>query len=280
MDAAQSIRSTGRLLRAIYETARTRDLSMLAASVTYYAFVSLIPLIVLALAVGSLVGGERFAEALVLLVADALPAEGEDILLEILATEVGRAQATLIALPIGAWGVFKIVRGLTISFDRLYGEMELPTLRKQVIEATVVSVGIIVALTIMLLVGGLIGLLRLDLGPLVVLSGWFGLFLGLTLAFLPMYYTLPPIRVTLVEALPGTVLAAGGLTVLQLAFQAYAASASRLSTYGVLGTILLFVTFLYFAGLLVMLGVVVNVALGHPDRLVRPTTGGAADPAS
>ena len=42
---------------AIYRTASDRDLTFLAAGFAYYAFVSLIPLVLLALVVGSLLGG-------------------------------------------------------------------------------------------------------------------------------------------------------------------------------------------------------------------------------
>jgi len=66
-------------LTTIYRTASDRDLTFLAAGFAYYAFVSLIPLILLALVVGSLVGGEQAAQRLITVAGDFLPASGGEL---------------------------------------------------------------------------------------------------------------------------------------------------------------------------------------------------------
>jgi hypothetical protein len=83
---------------------------------------------------------------------------------------------------------------------------------------------------------------------------------GLALAFYPLYYFLPMDDVTLREAIPGAVFAAIGWTVLQTGFRIYAAQAGG-SAYGVIGAALLILTFLYFGGMILLIGVAINAVL-------------------
>jgi hypothetical protein len=88
---------------------------------------------------------------------------------------------------------------------------------------------------------------------------------GLTAAFLPLYYVLPARGLSVREALPGALFAAVGWTALQTGFRIYATTAGA-SAYGVLGAALLLVTFLYFGGLILLVGVVLNaVVAGRID---------------
>jgi membrane protein len=98
----------------------------------------------------------------------------------------------------------------------------------------------------------------------------------LTLAFLPMYFVLPPVDVTLGEVLPGAAVAAVGWVLLQVAFRIYAANAGQFEGYGLIGGVLLFVTWLYFASIVVLLGAAVNAVRGGavreaPEATVEPT---------
>jgi len=52
--------------------------------------------------------------------------------------------------------------------------------------------------------------------------------------------------------------AAVGWVILQIGFQVYASNASQYAVYGLIGTVLLFVTWLYFASMFILLGVAVN----------------------
>jgi hypothetical protein len=90
---------------------------------------------------------------------------------------------------------------------------------------------------------------------------------GLTVTFLPLYYLLPGVTVSVGEALPGALLAAVGWTLLQSGFRLYAGVVSATQVYGVLGAVLLIVTFLYFGGVILLLGVVFNAVLA--GRLSR-----------
>ncbi|MFQ3293598.1 MAG: membrane protein [Halobacteriales archaeon] len=63
------------------------------------------------------------------------------------------------------------------------------------------------------------------------------------------------------EALPGTVTVAIGWTLLGGAFSWYATTAGNFALYGVLGGVLLLLTWLYFGAMLVILGAVLNAVI-------------------
>jgi len=88
--------------------------------------------------------------------------------------------------------------------------------------------------------------------------------------FLPLYFLLPDAAVTVREVLPGAVFAALGWTVLEAAFHLYATYVSGASVYGLLGGVLLALSWLYLGALLLLLGAAVNaVRSGHAPRVDR-----------
>ncbi|AFH21847.1 hypothetical protein OSG_eHP10_00185, partial [environmental Halophage eHP-10] len=99
--------------------------------------------------------------------------------------------------------------------------------------------------------------------PLVGAASVLALPLFLAAVFLPMYYLLPQPSIGVREALPGAAFAAVCWTLLQARFQVYAAGAAQYQVYGVIGGILLLVTWLYLAAVVVVFGGVVNVVLAH-----------------
>lgn len=85
---------------------------------------------------------------------------------------------------------------------------------------------------------------------------------GLTLVFLPMYYFLPDIEIISVrQALPGAFLAATGWSILHTLFGLYASNAAQYDAYGVVGAIMLLVTWLYLGGIVIILGALLNYVL-------------------
>ncbi|PSQ33611.1 hypothetical protein BRD09_00260 [Halobacteriales archaeon SW_10_68_16] len=104
------------LARAVVVTARDQQLSFLAAAIAYYAFVSLVPLVVLALAIATLVWGG-------------------------LTSTSGRGGATVLGVVVLLWSSLRLFRGLDIAFSRVYGAVESVSLVEQVTEALVVLLG-------------------------------------------------------------------------------------------------------------------------------------------
>ena len=249
---------------SIYRTASDREITLLAAGFAYYAFVSLIPLVLLALVVGSLLGGEELAHRLIEFAGDLLPEAGEQLVTDALTTEAGRAEASIVALVVATWGGLKVFRGLSKAFDEVYGVAGENSLLEELRDGLVVVVAVSGAVGLMIVVGIVLGIFAAEI-PFVGVVSWAVLMLGLFFVFLPIYYVLPPVDVRLGEAIPGTVFAAIGWTVLQIGFQIYAANAAQYEAYGAVGAVLLFVTWLYFAGILILTGVVINVVLTRPE---------------
>ncbi len=248
---------------SIYRTASDRDLTFLAAAFAYYAFVSLIPLILLAIVIGSLLGGEQVAQRLISVAGDYLPAAGEQLVTQAMTTESGRAEATVIAIVVAAWGALKVFRGLSLAFDKVYDDVAEDSLVDQIRDGLTVIAAGAGALALMIVIGTVLAIVA-DTLPFVGALGWLALLIGLVLVFLPVYYVLPPIPVDLREVLPGAIFAAVGWTVLQVGFQLYASNAAQYQAYGAVGAVLLFVTWLYFAGIIILVGAVLNVVRSHP----------------
>ncbi|MFC7113866.1 YhjD/YihY/BrkB family envelope integrity protein [Natronoarchaeum sp. GCM10025703] len=86
-------------LRTILRTAQSEGITFLAAGVAYYAFVSLIPLMLLALVIGSIMGGDVFEGQIIAFVGEFLTPEAQEALVEALTGEAGRSGATAIGQP-------------------------------------------------------------------------------------------------------------------------------------------------------------------------------------
>jgi YihY family inner membrane protein len=246
---------------AVVAGIRDERVTFIAASLAYYAFVSLLPLLIIALTVASLVGGSAFADSLARRVGEALGPSAGDLVREALTASLAQAGASAFGVVVLLWSGLKLFRGLDIAFSVVYDTPVsgiLGRIRNGVVALAAVVAGFGAT------VGGGTALALFELrvfgvdllGP----AGTIVLFAGLTVVLLPMYYVLPGGGVTVREALPGAVLAGVGWTVLQTGFRIYAAQAAN-QAYGVLSGVLLLVTLLYFAGMLLLIGVVLNAVL-------------------
>ena len=245
--------------RLVVDAALDQRVTFLAASVAYYAFVSLIPALLLLVVVASAVFGDVVAGSLLEATGEFLTPTGEDAVATAVASAQGRSGATVFGLLVLAWSTLKVFRGLDTAFLQVYGVEETVGFLDQVVDAASVVVGVGVGIAIMVAVGTFVA--AVDAVPLVETASILLLPLLLTVVFLPMYYLLPYPEVSVREALPGAAFAAIGWTVLQAGFQVYAAGAGQYQVYGVIGGILLLVTWLYVAAIVVVLGAVINVVL-------------------
>ena len=255
-------------MRQVVDVARDRNVMFLAASVAYYAFVSLIPLALLVLVLGSLLAGQAFAELIVRQVQSSLSASGQRVLQQALTSSTGRTGAGIVGVVTVAWSALKLFRGLDIAFSEAYGTERDPSLVEQIVDGAV-TVGLVVVAAGFVVAVGYV-LRNPSLGPTVPLRSLVGnlvLVAGLVVAFLPLYYVMPPVDMTVKEALPGAVVAAVGWVLLHALFQFYLAHAGQYRAYGVLGAVLLLLTWFYFAGAVVLVGAVVNSVLGGRIRL-------------
>ena len=267
-------------VRRVADLAIDRQVTFLAAAIAYYAFVSLVPALLLLVVVATAVFGETIAAELVASTGDFLTPAGEEAVVAAVSSAGGRTGASLLGLGVLLWSTLKVFRGLDTAFVSLYGGDETPSFLKQVADAASVVVGVGVGLGVMVAVGAFVA--AADALPLVETASVLALPALLAVVFLPMYYLLPQPTIGVREALPGAAFAAVCWTLLQAGFQVYAAGAAQYQVYGVIGGILLLVTWLYLAAVIVVVGGVVNVVLagrGTPGDRGRGSGIGAPDAA-
>ena len=249
--------SAGRLavVRAVVETVRDREVTFLAAGISYYVLVSLVPLLTLGVVVATIVGGAGLADRLETVASTYLLPTGSGLVTEALADRSGQGALSIFSLAVTMWGALKLFRGIDVAFARIYGYPTGPIFHQ-------LSAGLVVLVTLggaalgVTITTTVIAVVELPfvgvVGPIVLLS-------FLIVAFLPLYAVIPDLPVPLRSALPGALLAAVGWTGLSAVFSVYA----RISTgvTGALGGVLLLVTWFYASGLLVLTGAAVNAVL-------------------
>ncbi len=249
--------------------AREQEITFLAAGIAYYAFISILPALLLALAIASFVGGDTFANHVVGTVQTLLSPKAQDIVQNSLSSASGRGSATVVGSLVLVWSTLRVFRGLDEAFSRVYGvnvaEPFTETLTDAGLVLAVIAVGVAGVAVINILLPSMAWL------PFERTLASISLLFVLVPVFLPLYYFFPDTDVTVREILPGTIFATLGWTALQAVFSIYVDSAAQFSAYGVLGGALLLVTWLYLGGIVLLFGAVINAVLA--GRHFRKTKG-------
>ncbi|MFU1780098.1 YihY/virulence factor BrkB family protein [Haloarcula japonica] len=243
--------------REIVRTVRAENVPFMAASIAYYAIASIVPLFALALAVLSAVGG---TSTLLNLLQSVLAENGQAILTELLENTRGHGATGTLSLLFVVWSGSKVFRGLTIAFTEVYGEVTEISLPAQFARSAVVMGVLFGAVVLLSATSVALTYVQLQI-PYLTLVGNLAAFVAVAVAFVPIYYVLPPVETSLTHVVPGTLVAAAGWITIQVGFFYYAGAASRYAAYGYLGALLLFVTALYLAAIVLLVGVVVNATL-------------------
>ena len=257
-------------LRSVVDTAVDRQATFLAAAIAYYAFVSLVPALLLLVVVASAVFGDAIAAELVAAAGGFLTPAGQGAVAGAVSAAGGRTGASLFGTGLLLWSTLKVFRGLDTAFTQLYGADDRPSFLSQLADAASVVLAVGLGIGVMVVVGAFVA--AAEAVPLVEAASILALPAFLAVVFLPMYYLLPQPAISVREALPGAAFAAVCWTLLQAGFQLYAAGAAQYQVYGVIGGILLLVTWLYLAAVVVVLGGVVNVVLA--GRIDAPAADG------
>ncbi|WP_290818692.1 YihY/virulence factor BrkB family protein [Halovivax sp.] len=236
-----------------------RNVTFMAGSIAYYAFVSLIPLLVLVFFLVSAVGDEALAERVTAMTEGFLPESGQELLEGSIEGSVGSAGASIIGLVTLSWGALKIFRGIDTAFSEIYGTVGEASFVEGLRDAGIAFGAI--GLALLAAIAASVAFAIAPVGSLVGVLNPLLLVIGFTIAFYPMFYYFPDAPVTRREILPGVVVAAAGWAALQGLFQVYVALAGA-GGGEILGAILLLLTWLYFGGLVLLVGAVVNAARG------------------
>ncbi|SFS10800.1 membrane protein [Halomicrobium zhouii] len=264
--------SSGRatsVLRAIAAEFKEENITFMAGSIAYYAFVSMFPLLLLALLVASIVGGQAFADVVIGLTQQYLTPAAQGIVTDSITQASNAASFSIIGIVALLWSVLKVFRGLDVAFASLYHSPGDNGILDQVKDGVIVLGGIVVAVAAMVVAGFLVRFVP-DVPYIGALSFVF-LIAALTAAFFPIYYVFPDVDVSVRDVIPGTVVAAVGWAILQSLFRVYTTYSSTGELYGAIGGVILLVTWLYFGALVLLLGVAVNVVLAGQSEAAKPT---------
>ncbi len=248
------------VVREIVMEAHRQRLSFLAASLAFYAFVSLLPFLLLVLIVASMLAGETVANYLLELTRLYLSPVGQNLLANAIVNASDWAGGSVIGLVVLVWAAFQMFLGIDTAFTQLYNTEEAGiSISRRVRDGLVVLSAIVLALAAAVATAAAFTLLPEFRYTGVVDS--LLLVCGLLVAFFPLYYVFPNADVTVREALPGAIVAAVGWALLEWLFQLYASITTLAAVFGVIGGGLLFLLWLYFGALILLVGVVINVVL-------------------
>ena len=255
------------VVRAVVDTVRDREVTFLAAGISYYVLVSLLPIFTLGVVAATVVGGADFAARVQSVAGAYLLPTGSDLVAGALENRTGRGALSVVSLTVTVWGALKLFRGIDVAFGRIYDYPTSPILR-QLSDGLVALVTLGVAAAGVAVVTAVIALANVPfvevVGPAVLIS-------FLIVAFVPLYAVIPDVSIPLRDALPGAVLVAVGWTGLSAGFGVYARLSSGVA--GALGGVLLLVTWFYLSGILVLTGAALNAVLTGRVGAAVPFTG-------
>ena len=245
---------------AVVRVARRADATFVAGSLAYSSIVAALPVVVLGFALTTTVGGDAIAVGAVAAGGDLLTPRGRMFVYRTMADVTGRTGIVVVA---GGLACVSVVQ-LFLGFDRAFAAVYTGGKRHPLRSAR--------GLTFAFVVGGL------GVASVVVAAGALSLyaneslvraavpvtmFVFATIAVFPLFYAIPAAEVSRTEVLPGTLVTAGGWTVAGAVLGAFAAGSGGVGIYGVLGGLIVLVTWFYVANLLVIVGAATNAVLAE-----------------
>ena len=243
------------LARAVVRHALAADVPFMAGAIAYQAFVSLLPLLFLLVVVTATLGGEALTDRLLVIAAERLPRDAQELVREAVRNAVEQTGNSVIGVAILGFGAFAVFNGLDKAFTELYGVDRGGTLPNQLRDALVVLVALGAAVFAIVVSWPAVSLFeRLPfswlLRPAVLV-------VGLT----PMFYVFPEVNLGWREVLPGVVTTAVGWTALEVVFRFYVRFVVRSEAFGIVSSVLILVTWLYFSGFVLLVGATFNAVL-------------------
>ena len=248
--------ATGRAVAA--ETLES-DLPFVASGLAYYSLLAVTPALVAGFLLIAELGGSALAERVVATTADVLSPDGQRFIRESMEQMRARSGVGVVAVVLSLWGARRLHRGLGQGVSKIYGVEShvVDSLRdaaRLLVFGCLGTVGIVgVAVAASLYADG--GLLRLLAIP-------FTFVIALAVAY-PILNGMAPASGA-VESLPGSLFTAVTWT-LGAGVVGLVASAQvrQGALYGVLGGLLLLLTWFYAANLLLLLGFVVDAVFSR-----------------
>ena len=251
-------------LQAVVREIRREDVTFMAASIAYHAFVSMLPILLLVMLVVSAFGSEQLDATAVNIIKTVLPATAQEAVTNALTDATASVGVSVIGVGVLLWGTSKIFRAMDAAFAEIYDTERELSILDQSRDALLVLLALAVATIGTIVLGSFVEF------PATVpfaraLNGVLAV-LGLTIALFPIYYVFPNIAVSLREVLPGVLVTAIGWLGLKWLFNLYVSFSSKPDVFGLIGTIVLLVTWLYLGSLVLLVGAAVNATLAGRGR--------------
>ncbi|SFL39539.1 membrane protein [Halogranum rubrum] len=257
-------------VRAIGAEFSEKNVTFMAGSIAYNAFVSLAPLLVVLLLAVNVLNSDLESQVLTLANQYLTPSVSR-LVERVVDGDSSTTSASVIGLVVSLWGSLKIFRNLDTAFSEIFESDVQNSFTDQLRDGLVVLFALLVGVVGMVFATAAFS--YFEWVPYVGLLSPVSLFVGLCVAFFPLFYVFPDVDLEPHEVLPGVVVAAVGWAILQGVFQVYTIVKGG-SDAALLGTLILVVTWLYFSGIVLLLGAIVNAVLtGNAGNLVDRRTG-------
>ena len=268
----------------------------LAAMLTYFTVLSLAPMLLATFSIITLFlasNAERITSLVEDWVADAVPPDYQELVLDLISTVTGSATGGAIALAIGVvtalWSASAYVKAFSRSANTIYGREEGRGLVKQtgtmLLITLVMIVGVVLILVSLVLdqavVGGLLGPIAEPLGLTGVLDFMMDAFLPvwawvkwpfivalLVLMIAVLYYMAPNVRqpkFTWISV--GSVVAIVGIAIAGVGLYFYFAYFAGYSSYGAIGTVMALLFALWIFNIVLILGLEIDAELERARQL-------------
>ena len=102
-------------VRSLVSVTRAEQPGFMTAAIAYYAFVSLVPLLLVTVAVA----GPDFAAAVLAVVGGVVSPDAVTLLSDSLTDDAGRGGATVAGLAVLLWSALRVFRGLDVAFAQI-----------------------------------------------------------------------------------------------------------------------------------------------------------------
>jgi membrane protein len=245
--------------------------------VAYFALLSFVPLVFLALAALGLAGQVNASSALVSYLEDVFPGQPVDEIVSIVRALQRNAGTLSIIGGVGlAWSSVSLFSALESAFNIIYGRPNRSFLRGKALA------GVYMGVSLLVLFAGLIaGTFGYDVlrhyAPAVFGNRWVALVLTVSVSALALfvfllsaYYRLTNARLTRRQVLPGAIIGALFLELTLQALPLFVFVTSDVVALQALGTTFLLLVWLYVMANVIVFGAALNYEIAH--RRTRPAT--------
>ena len=267
------------------------NLGLIASGIAFNAFLAMVPLLTAVVLGYGIVASPAAVADHVAMLTDVMPRQAAEIIgsqLENMVKSAGAATGfgLVIALGIAIYGAMRGATGLMTGLNIVYNVEDSRSFIKQTLTALVITLGLIlvfvlasVGISLMSMLESLLPALGGAMHVVVKVAFWIAAAAGVS-AVIAIIYAYAPSRddPEWVWLTPGSIIATIIWVAATFAFSFYVSNFGNYNaTYGALGAVIVFLTWLYLSSYIVLLGAELNQVLerraGHDDQIGEEKSG-------